>query len=185
MKFQKTLLLAFATVFAFASAGGVHKINNHYILADSNCKNLYICEQYQSNNDCYKFCHDQNGKERPAICGNYINPFVNQAKCGGSFTSFANYYDNRCFVSPYDSQVVSKCGARKTSGLRSMINGRCLSGAGWCPCTRGRTSSDRCGKVNKDVYVCSSGYCCSSHGYCGDSKAYCGRKCQSEFGKCW
>eukprot|EP00833_Pecoramyces_ruminatium_P012315 jgi/Orpsp1_1/1186347/evm.model.d7180000049911.1 len=68
MKFQKTLLLAFAIVFAFASAGGVHKINNYYILADSNCKNLYICEQYQSGNDCYKFCHDQNGKERPAIC---------------------------------------------------------------------------------------------------------------------
>jgi len=50
---------------------------------------------------------------------------------------------------------------------------------------QGKVNSDRCGKMNNNVYVCKSGYCCSKYGWCGNKEAHCGAEYQSPFGKCW
>jgi len=71
------------------------------------------------------------------LCGSkdYINPFTSN-KCGTQIKAYLNYYNNNCYSSPYNNDVVNKTDARPGGSLKSITNGRCLTGAGWCSCSK-------------------------------------------------
>ena len=107
------------------------------IIADKNCNEIYFCSKYNTSNDCYQDSYASTvNKSIKAICGskNYVNPFKIQGK-NGRVNSFNNYFDDKCYTTPYSSHVINRAGSRITGGLKKIINGCCLSVPGWCSCT--------------------------------------------------
>lgn len=162
---------------------------NDVIISTKDCSRIYYCSTYNSSNDCFSYCYGLDSKSNDDyvnICHSrdYVNPFKNN-KCVKTGKTYLNYYNSNCYTTPYSSKVVTRAGGRVGNGLKQIVNGRCLVGSGWCPCTTSRISSEKCGRVNNTIYECKSGYCCSKWGFCGTSQKHCGYGCQSEFGKCW
>jgi len=162
---------------------------NDLLVSTKDCSRIYYCSTYSTSNDCFSYCYDLNsngtGNDYVNFCyaKNYLNPFKN-SNCGSTTRAYLNYYNINCYTTPYSSKVINRAGSRLGSGLR-IINGRCLTGAEWCPCNISKISNEKCGKVNNGIYECKSGYCCSKWGYCGTSKKHSGYGCQTPFDKCW
>ena len=162
---------------------------NDIIISNMSCTKIYYCGSYSTSNDCFSYCYDlfNNGNDYVNFCYaiDYKNPFKNN-NCGKATKAHLNYYNNNCYTTAYSSKIINKAAPRRGSGLK-IINGRCLTGAGWCPCNKPISSTNKCGKINNTIYECKKGYCCSKYGYCGKTKDYCSIKngCQNSFGGCW
>jgi len=153
--FVALLAILVNIVYAYDAGKLTNKDYDDLLIADKNCNEIYFCSKYNPSSDCYQNCYASTvNKKINAICGSkdYVNPFKIQQKCG-RVNGFNNYFDNKCYTTPYSTRVINTAGSRKTGGLKKIINGRCLSAPGWCSCTPGRVSSDRCGKMSNDVYV--------------------------------
>jgi len=93
----------------------------------------------------YDNCYDYKGNLSliAASTTSYINPFVS-SHCGKKkIPAIVNAYDSNCYVSAYGNVVLRSGMAKRTvnaftnnDGSLRTVNGRCLVGAGWCPCRR-------------------------------------------------
>ena len=127
---------------------------SEFIITDKNCNIIWYCSSYNTSNDCYKFCYSNKNEKVNALCGSrdFMNPFTSN-KCRTQTKAYLNYYNNNCYTTPYSNVVVNKAGARPGGGLKGITNGRCLTGAGWCPCSKAQThSKGKCGKIDGSVY---------------------------------
>ena len=168
-----------------------HRSNSGYYIGyaynDCSSKNIYMCKSigyrygvvncYPDVGGCfgecirtYYDCYTYKGEIMSFMDLNG-NPFTNPKRCNSLINVVVNANDDRCFVGPSTNIVASRNNKKRVVGTMvnndgvtpRMINGRCLTGEGWCSCQKYVPAPTKTcpSRPASDSYSCQGGknYC--------------------------